>query len=265
MMPKDDVFPAPATLPAGDYVSPNLRIVWPDAAFPNMRVGNTDQCDWQYLRRHIRHNWYVDRRSPGIGFVSRDEAAILHNIALMFPDRPALEIGCWLGWSACHLALGGVRLDVIDPILNHPQIRASVEQSLIAAGVRGRVNLIAGASPGWILQLAVESERKWDLIFIDGDHEDPAPYHDAIACEPRAGAEAAVLFHDLASPAGGRGLDYFRAQGWRTMIYQTMQIMGVAYRGDVRPPVHHPDPSIEWSPLPAHLRDYPVSPSGADE
>ncbi|WP_204249752.1 hypothetical protein [Gemmata sp. SH-PL17] len=49
----------------------------------------------------------MDRRAPHIGFVSRDEAAILYNTALRFRGRRALEIGCWLGWSTCHLALGG--------------------------------------------------------------------------------------------------------------------------------------------------------------
>jgi predicted O-methyltransferase YrrM len=262
--PNETAFPGPRMLPRGDYVSPNLRIVRPDAAFPNLQVGDRNACPWQYLRKHIPHNWYVDRRAPGMGFVSRDEASILYNTALLFRDRPALEIGCWLGWSTCHLALGGVRLDVIDPVLKHPQIGPSVEQSLTAAGVRERVNLIAGPSPGWVLQLAVEGDRKWDLIFIDANHDDPFPYHDAIACEPRANADALVLFHDLASPAVGRGLDYFRNRGWRTIVYQTMQMMGAAYRGNVTPPVHYPDPSIEWGPLPEHLRDYAVSPSGAE-
>ena len=37
-----------------------------------------------------------------------------------------------------------------------------------------------------------------------------------------------------------------------------MQMMGVAWRGNVKPVEHFPDPSILW-PLPAHLRHHPVS------
>jgi predicted O-methyltransferase YrrM len=244
--------------PPGDYVSPNLQRVRADAAFPFMAVGDPNICQWPYLRRTIPHNWYVDRRSPGIGFVSRDEAHILYNIALMFPGKAALEIGCWLGWTACHLALGGVMLDVIDPLLQRDDFRNSVVQSLTLAGVMDRVNLIGGFSPAALLELVAGTDRKWSLIFIDGDHEEPGPFQDAIACESRALDDAMIVFHDLASPAVANGLDHYRQRGWKTLVYHTMQIVGVAYRGDVTPVVHHPDPTIQWE-LPEHLRQHPVS------
>ena len=113
-------------LPAGDYVSPGLKVILPDAYFPNMIVGDTQTCSWPYLRREIKHNWYVDRRANSVGFLSRDEAHILYNTALQFKGKKALEIGCWLGWSACHLALAGVELDVVDPLLEREDIRQSV-------------------------------------------------------------------------------------------------------------------------------------------
>ncbi|MEG4807019.1 hypothetical protein QUA82_04220 [Microcoleus sp. F8-D3] len=112
-------------LPAGDYVSPGLKVILPDAYFPNMIVGDTQTCSWPYLRREIQHNWYVDRRANSVGFLSRDEAHILYNTALQFKGKKALEIGCWLGWSACHLALAGVALDVVDPLLEREDIRQS--------------------------------------------------------------------------------------------------------------------------------------------
>ena len=67
-----------------------------------------------------------------------------------------------------------------------------------------------------------------------------------------------VLFHDLVSPDVAAGLAVMRDAGWRTMLYQTMQIMGVAWRGDVEPVRHQPDPAICWT-LPRHLRGYEVS------
>jgi hypothetical protein len=42
------------------------------------------------------------------------------------------------------------------------------------------------------------------------------------------------------------------------MVYQTMQIMGVAWRGNVEPVIHQPDTNIDWQ-LPPHLQDYVVS------
>ena len=249
---------ARSLLPAGDYVSRGLAIVQPDAAFPHKVIGDPNGSPWQYLRREIPHNWYIDDRQPIVGFLSRDEAHILYNTALQFRGKRALEIGCWLGWSACHLALADVALDVVDPLLEAPAFYSSVDESLTAAGVRSRVNLIAGYSPQRVEELAATHSRQWSLIFIDGDHDAPAPLQDAIACEPLAAEDAIILFHDLASPEVAAGLDYLKQRGWNTMVYQTMQIMGVAWRGAVQPIAHRPDPAIDWQ-LPDHLRHYPVS------
>jgi glycosyltransferase involved in cell wall biosynthesis len=239
-------------LPQGDYVAPGLSLVRPDAAFPNMVVGDQRHCDWPYLRRDVPHNWYVDRRLPGVGFVNRDEASILYNTALRFRGRDALEIGCHLGWSACHLALGGVWLDVVDPFLEQQGIRLTVEESLTAAGVRRQVNLVPARSPDAVVELHRRRGRGWNLIFIDGNHEADGPRGDAIVIERFAAPDALVLFHDLAAPAVARGLDYFRERGWRIGLYQTAQIMGVAWRGAVEPVAHEPDPAVQWTG-PAHL------------
>ncbi len=247
-----------AFLPHRDYVSPGFKIIRPDQAFPNMIAGDTSTCGWTYLRREIPHNWYVDKRQTTVGFLSRDEAHILYNTALMFKGKKALEIGCWLGWSACHIALAGVELDVIDPLLGKEEIYKSVSASLDSAGVLDSVNLIAGYSPQKVIELAEKLQRKWSLIFIDGDHEAPGPLNDAIICEQLAEGDALILFHDLSSPDVAKGLDYFKQKGWNTMVYQTMQIMGVAWRGNVEPVKHQPDPRINWN-LPKHLEKYCIS------
>jgi glycosyltransferase involved in cell wall biosynthesis len=244
--------------PTSDYISPDLEVVIPDDCFPNMVIGNPNTCQWPYLRREIPHNWYVDERHPFIGFLSRDEASILYNTALKFQGKRALEIGCWMGWSACHIAIAGVELDVVDPILEQPVAYESVSDSLRAAGVLDSVNLIAGYSPAAVETLALEQNRKWPLIFIDGNHQSPGPLQDAMICEGLAEEDAMILFHDLASPDVSEGLDYLRDRGWNTIIYQTMQIMGVAWRGNVEPVKHQPDPSINWE-IPPHLRGYNVS------
>lgn len=251
------------SLPTGDYVAPGFKIIQPDRCFPNMIIGDTSGCPWPYLRREIPHNWYADKRYPLIGFVSRDEAHILYNTALKFKGKKALEIGCWMGWSACHLALGGVELDIIDPILEKPEIYESVRNSLQAAGVLDSVRLIPGYSPEKVEELAAEGCKR-SLIFIDGNHDAPGPLNDAIICETLALEDALILFHDLASPDVAQGLDYLKQKGWNTMVYQTMQIMGVAWRGNVEPVIHQPDPNIEWD-LPEHLQSYAVSGTIAPE
>lgn len=245
-------------LPAGDYVSPGLAIVRPDDAFPHKVLGDPQSCPWHYLRRDMPHNWYVDQRHPTVGFLSRDEAHILYNIARQFHGKRALEIGCWVGWSACHLALGGVILDVIDPLLERPEFYETVQASLTTAGVCDRVTLVPGYSPEAVHDLAKSAQQRWSLIFIDGNHEAPGPLADAIACAQYAEPDAMIVFHDLAAPDVSAGLAYFQQQGWQIRIYQTMQIMGVAWRGKVQPVPHQPDPHVNWT-LPAHLQGYDVS------
>ena len=247
-----------ALLPNRDYVSPGLKIIKPDQHFPNMIAANTNISGWPYLRREIPHNWYIDQRYPGIGFLSRDEANILYNIALQFKEKKALEIGCWMGWSACHLALAGVKLEVIDPLLTNENHYENVKNSLVSAGVFSEINLVPGYSPEKVDELAQKTGQKWSLIFIDGNHDAPGPLNDAIICEKFAEDDALVVFHDLASPDVAQGLDYFKQKGWNILVYQTMQIMGIAWRGNIQPLKHRPDPNVVWT-LPAHLSDYQVS------
>lgn len=245
-------------LPEKDYISSGLEFIKPDKCFPNMIVGDTSVSDWPYLRRDISHNWYVDKRQPDVGFISRDEAHILYNTALKFRGKKGLEIGCWYGWSACHIALAGVELDVIDPLLAQADIYESVTNSLRDAGVLETVNLLSGYSPQKVEELTEKLQRQWSFFFIDGSHDAPCPLNDAIVCEKFAEKDAVILFHDLTSPDVVQGLDYLKQQGWNTMIYQTMQIMGVAWRGNIEPVQHQPDPQINWYLL-EHLQDYTVS------
>ncbi|MFS8866454.1 class I SAM-dependent methyltransferase [Synechococcus sp. H55.9] len=241
-----------------DYVSTSFQKIYLDHCFPNMRVGNADQRFPSYLRRHIPHLCYVDCRNPSVNFVSRDEAHILYNTALELKGKSALEIGCWLGWSTAHLAAGGVVLDVVDPALFDPVVYESVEQSLCLAGVRSNVNLHPGYSPKKVEEIALQTNRRWSLIFIDGNCESPAPLQDTRVVERYAAEDCLVLFHNLVLPSVAEGLNYLKDRGWKTMIYQTMQIMGVAWRGNVRPVDHMPDPNVHWT-LPEHLGDYCIS------
>lgn len=245
-------------LPSGDYVSPGLAIVRPDACFPNMVRGDVSSHPWPYLRKEIGHVWYVDKRFPLMGFVSRDEAAILHNMALAFAGCAVLEIGCWHGWSTCHLALGGVQLDVIDPKLSEEGHEAEVRAMLKCAGAFANVRLHGGINPTKVAELVAAGHGPWSLFFIDGDHESPGPETDVEACLPHATADCAFLFHDVASPHVAEALRRLEAHGFNVMLYQTMQIMAVAWRGDVKPIHHIPDPDVVWQ-LPHHLAGLPVS------
>ena len=138
---------------------PGCRRCGPTVHFPQMTIGNPQNCPWPYLRRNSPHNWYIDRRWPAIGFVSRDEAHILYNTALQAAGMPALEIGAFMGWSACHLALAGVDLDVIDPLLGDQAALELVSSSLRSAEVLDKCHLIGGRSPAAVDELARRTQQ----------------------------------------------------------------------------------------------------------
>jgi hypothetical protein len=244
-------------LPQGDYVSPNFVVIKADPCFPNKKLGNMDNITNPDFRKHIKHNWYIDPSFPECGFLTRDEANILFNAALQFSGKPALEIGSHTGWSTVHIALSGVKLDVIEPQLTFdPRILLGIIESLRLAGASKNVNLVHGFSPEAVHELAKNQQRKWSFIFIDGNHNADYPLNDAKVCSEYAAEDCMIFFHDLAFPDVARGWRYFVGKdGWNTRIYHTQQLMGLAWRGKVTPPEHVSDPTYDWT-LPQHLAEF---------
>jgi predicted O-methyltransferase YrrM len=241
-----------------DYISPNLSVPDLAALFPNMIVGDTQALTWPYFRKEIGHTWYTDRRNPQVGFINRDEAAVLYSNARLFAGRRGIEIGAWRGWSTCHLLVSGLAsLHVVEPLLADAEWRGEFAAAVAGAGAADRAILIAGTSPEEVVRLGEAGER-WSFAFIDGDHDGQAPTNDALACEPYLEPTAMVVFHDLVSPHVAAALRALDARGWKTMVYQTAQIMGVAWRGDIAPVAHTPDPAQKWS-VPDHLSGFAFS------
>jgi predicted O-methyltransferase YrrM len=241
-----------------EYVSDNLAVPNLNFLFPNMVLGDREAATWPYFRKEIDHAWYVDRRNPQVGFINKDEAAILYSSAELFAGRRGLEIGAWRGWSTAHLAASRLRsLDVVEPLLSDPEWRREFEGAIEGAGGRDRVHLAAGPSPEEVVRLGT-SGRRWSFVFIDGDHDGEAPTRDALTVLPYLEPTALILLHDLVSPHVAAALRALRDKGLQTMVYQTAQMMGVAWRGDVAPVPHRPDAAQNWS-VPDHLTGFTIT------
>ncbi|WP_158818269.1 class I SAM-dependent methyltransferase [Methylocapsa sp. S129] len=243
---------------AKDYVSDNLNVPNLNSLFPNMIVGDKEAVTWPYFRKEIDHTWYVDRRNPEVGFINRDEAAILFSNAQLFSGRRGLEIGAWRGWSTCHLLVSGLAsLHVIEPLLADPEWNREFVAAVNGSGQADRAILIPGPSPEEVIRLG-ESGSRWSFAFIDGDHSGDAPTRDALACERYLEPTAMIVFHDLVVPYVSAALRALDAKGWNTMAYQTAQMMGVAWRGDISPVRHKPDPTQKWQ-VPEHLAGFAIA------
>ena len=241
-----------------DYVADNVDVPRLDHLFPDMIEVDKSVSTWPWLRQDIDHPFRVDRRNPIVGFINRDEAAVLYSNARLFAGRSGIEIGAWRGWSTAHLVASGLAsLHVIEPLLVDPVWRAEFEEMARAAGGGETTILVPETSPEAVVRLGGAGER-WSFAFIDGDHDGEAPTRDALACAPYLEPTAMVLFHDLVSPHVARGLRALESGGWNVMAYQTAQMLGVAWRGEVAPVAHKPDPSQQWR-VPDHLKGIPIS------
>jgi hypothetical protein len=238
-----------------DYVSPGLADPSLIAKFPSLAEGDVAELQWPYLRKDAPHIWRRDlrgKRNPFIGVLSLDEATLLHNNALPFRGRRGLEIGCHYGWSSAHLVAAGLDLDVIDPALGYPDQMRDVQDSLAQVGP---ARLWAGFSPNIVPAVRAVKPQPWSFAFIDGYHEGDAPRADARAVLPLLADDALVMLHDLISPHVAAGLAVFADAGWSVGLYNTMQIMGVAWRGKAAPAPHVADKDMPaaWA---EHLRRF---------
>lgn len=235
-----------------DYISEGLRDPELMSKFHFLEQTNPMPVKWPYLRRDVAHIWRTDKRAAkaNIGVLSADEGAVLYNAALPFKGKRGLEIGCHMAFSTAHLLKAGLDLDVIDPALGDPAHLAAVLNNLAGAVPNSEPRLHAGFSPG-IVGLAHTARRriKWSFAFIDGLHDGTAPLDDARAVAPFMADTAAVMFHDLACPYVAQGLQYYSDAGWQTKIYETMQVMGIAWQGDYIPPSHIPDSGTQTTGL----------------
>lgn len=226
-------------------------------AFPTLVAGDTSQVKWPWLRRNSPHIWRTDSRSmrAHIGVLSYEEAAILYNFGRSMAGRRGLEIGCHLAWSTVHLIAAGLDLDVIDPALGDPQHEQYVRDSITAAtGTDGlaRTHLHPGFSPGLIDLARARKEEPWSLAFVDGFHDKGAPLRDVKAVAPHMAEDAMIFFHDLICPDVHEAVAYMNDCKWNIGIFNTSQVMAIAWRGEVQMPRYSPDPHMP-PPAGAHL------------
>lgn len=165
-------------------------------------------------------------------FGTRDEAEFMWGLAA---TRRVLEIGTYVGWSACVWVLGGAQhVDSIDPhrgtegLSGRPMPIADTltacRLNLRHYGVEDRVTLHVGESCGVLPDLR---EDRWHLVFIDGDHD--WALEDTISARRLLAPGGLLLWHDTGGwSAIGRAIEWARGEGGSvgigpgTLTYATM-------------------------------------------
>lgn len=229
-----------------DYTPPNFRDPSLRRYFPSALPVNPWTVNWPYLRPSTPHIYRSDCRYEGpffIGNASYEEAVCLFEVARQFEGKRGLEIGSHFGWTSAHLQAAGLDMDYIDPAFSSSIRQEQIAEVLRAVGGTGKWEFWSGTSPE-LVPIAFSSDpRPYSFVFIDGDHDGLAPVLDALKVAQHCADDAIITFHDMASPQVAQGLSSLRERGWSTCIFNTMQILGFAWRGNVIIPQHVPDPN----------------------
>lgn len=241
-----------------DYMPPGLSAPNLLGVFPDALAQNPWAVQWPYLRPNVPHIWRSDQRNdtPYItGNASVEEAACLYELARQFQGKRGLEIGSHYGWTAAHLLAAGLVLDCVDPEFERDIRVRQVSDALDKVETSGSYRLWGGFSPASLAEIRASRPEPWSFAFIDGSHDGIAPAEDARGVLPLLAPDAVVVFHDLTSPDVTAGLAVFKKAGFSTRLFNTMQILGVAWRGNVTIFDHKKDPNIYPHFLP-HLAEF---------
>jgi predicted O-methyltransferase YrrM len=152
---------------------------------------------------------HVDRAE---GWLSLDEAMLLHTLAGEVDDGCIVEVGAYRGRSAIALSAGarlGVPIFSVDPHAEMwvngklayagPDDRASFYRAMLDSGASRNVHLLNSTSerltPGW--------ETPVGLLWIDGDHSYEGVARDWACWRPHLVPGCTVVFDDAHDPAIG--------------------------------------------------------------
>lgn len=186
------------------------------------------------------------------GYLSPDEAAILHTIAKDFPGLWC-EIGSHTGWSGAHIATAGCDLVALEPRFVELPFYARAVENWNRCGLSDRIYPMSMRSDQYF---ACNTQEMFDGAFVDGDHDPPMPWNDAQLVLPRLKERAVVVFHDFVGWPVRDGVRLLVNEGFRFRAYNTAQMLGVCWRGDWTPPDHVPDPTRDWEAVRASHDDF---------
>lgn len=105
--------------------------------------------------------------------LTQAETAELQRLAA---GKDVLEVGSAYGYSTVALALVAKAVDAVDPHLTHGSHRHLVA-NLAGNGLRDKVRIHVGMSQEVLPRLYGQG-RRFDLVWIDGDHTAPVVAHD---------------------------------------------------------------------------------------
>jgi len=133
-----------------------------------------------------------------------------------------VELGCYVGWTSAHLALGlqaagrGGKLWCLD---YEVRFLDAARANLARLGLAERVEFVPGLSLAPATLAALPAEI--DLLFIDTSHEYQATLDEIAAYLPRLAPSGLIALHDSVSQDGVRRAVQDRWPDFETLTFAT--------------------------------------------
>ena len=106
------------------------------------------------------------------------QGELLKLIAQMLQARNILEIGCFTGYSSIWLAMGLEAGGKVDSLEINDELEDLIREGWSRAGVQDKTELHLGDALE-IMELFLNEERKYDLIYIDANKREYLNYYKA--------------------------------------------------------------------------------------
>ncbi len=146
----------------------------------------------------------------------------LGELAFYQRARTIVELGCYVGWTSAHLALGqqaagpGGKLWCLD---YDARFLDAARTNLARLGLAGQVEFVRGMSLDAYTLAALPAEI--DLLFIDTSHEYQATLDEISAYLPRLASGGLIALHDSISQDGVRRAIRDRWPDFETLTFAT--------------------------------------------
>jgi len=183
------------------------------------------------------------------GLWSRDEAAILYNVARRCDALGWVDIGCHTGWTTAHIAGAATGVYGVDPMLVFGEftlrLKANMSESAFAVRLFGETSR--------------EFFKKCPRVSgfcIDGDHEPGKPLEDAQSAELHLADTGVIMLHDGVGRPVREAAEWLISQGFKCRAYFTPHLVFCCWRGDFVPPDHIPDPIVKAAHLDGRYPDF---------
>ena len=152
----------------------------------------------------------------------RSVSEFLGQLVFHLRPRAVVELGCYVGWTSAHLALGikasaaGGRLLCVD---SDPRFLEAARRNLQQRGLGSNVEFIQGYSTEANVLGALPEHI--DLLFIDTTHQYDDTHHELAVYRQRLAPGGIIALHDSISQDGVRRVVRDVWQDFETMTFGT--------------------------------------------